>query len=243
MRIAIIGCGWVGQRLANYWKSNNHHVIATTTSPEKLKSLAMVASEVHLLDFTSSSDGSFLSNVDLAIFSMPISKNSWHQGFEKLDLQFPKSILFSSTGIYPQLNKVFSEDHTENLRADILASEIRVRNRYPQTNILRLGGLMGDERSLKNIFKNTTPQNPHKPTNYIHYEDIIQMVDLISNADIQAKTWNAVAPEHPSIAEVLNLELPSNNSMNTDINQRIISSEQLIQNINYKFIHPNPKYF
>lgn len=239
MRVAIIGCGWVGERLAKYLTAKNYHVIATTTSPEKILPLQQVATEVQLLDFNSTIDFGFLSAVDVAIFSMPISRNAWHQGFEKLNNEFPKTILFSSTGIYPQENKVFTEKDTDNLRADILASENLVRKKYPQTNILRFGGLMGDERALKNMFKNRTPENPGKPTNYIHYEDILPIVDLFLHSEIKAETYNIVAPEHPSIAEVLNIESENNG----DHKQRIISSEKLIQDFNYTFIHPNPKHF
>ena len=239
MRVAIIGCGWVGERLAKYLTAKNYHVIATTTSPEKILPLQQVATEVQLLDFNSTIDFGFLSAVDVAIFSMPISRHGWHQGFEKLDNQFPKTILFSSTGVYPQENKVFTEKDTDNLRADILASENLVRQKFPQTNILRFGGLMGDERALKNMFKNRTPENPGKPTNYIHYEDILPIVDLFLHSEIKAETYNIVAPEHPSIAEVLNIESENNG----DHQQRIISSEKLIQDFNYTFIHPNPKYF
>ena len=239
MRIAIIGCGWVGERLAKYLTDKKYHVIATTTSSEKIVSLEKVASEVHLLDFNVTIDFGFLASVDVAIFSMPIARNSWHQGFEKLNKQFPKTILFSSTGVYPQENKTFTEEDTENLRADILASENLVRKSYPQTNILRFGGLMGDDRSLQKMFKNRTPDRPGKRTNYIHYEDILPIVELFINSEIKSETYNIVAPEHPSIAEVLHLEIENNR----DENQRIISSDHLIQDFNYTFIHPNPKYF
>jgi nucleoside-diphosphate-sugar epimerase len=239
MRIAIIGCGWVGERLAKYLTGKNHHVIATTTSPEKIIPLQKVSTEVHLLNFTSTIDFGFLAAVDLAIFSMPISRNAWHQGFQKLDIQFPKTLFFSSTGVYPQENKVFTEKDTYDLKADILASENLVRKQYPQTNILRFGGLMGDNRSLQNMFKNRTPVNPGKLTNYIHYEDILPIVELFINSEIKAEIYNIVAPEHPSIAEVLELE----SNYTNDQKQRIISSEKLIQDFNYTFIHPNPKYF
>lgn len=243
MRIAIIGCGWVGERLAKYLTGRNHKVIATTTSPEKTINLEKVATEVQLLDFNSVTHFEFLDNVDVAIFSMPISRNTWHQGFEKFDQQFPKTILFSSTGVYPQENKIFTEKDTDNLRADILASENLVRQKYPQTNILRFGGLMGDERSLQNMFRNRQPENPDKPTNYIHYEDILPIVELVLNSEIQSETYNIVAPEHPSIAEVLNLATQKSDDHKTETKQRIISSDHLIQDFNYTFIHPNPKYF
>ncbi len=239
MRIAIISCGWVGEKLAKYLSAKDYHVIATTTSPEKIVPLQKVATEVHLLDFNTTIDFGFLASVDVAIFSMPISRNGWHQGFEKLDKEFPKTILFSSTGAYPKEDKVFTEEDTNDLRADILGSENLVRKSYPQTNILRFGGLMGGDRTLQNMFKNRTPENPGKLTNYIHYEDILPIVELFLNSELKSEIYNIVAPEHPSIAEVLNLETDNN----SDTKQRIISSEKLIQDFNYTFIHPNPKYF
>ena len=239
MRVAIIGCGWVGEKLAKYLSDKDYHVIATTTSPEKIVLLQKVATEVHLLDFNTTVDFSFLDSVDVAIFSMPISREGWHQGFEKLKKEFPKTLLFSSTGVYPTENKVFTEKDTNDLRADILTSENLVRKSYPQTNVLRFGGLMGGERSLKNMFKNRTPDNPGKLTNYIHYEDILPIVELFIKSEIKSETYNIVAPEHPSIAEVLNLQI----AIDSDIKQRIVSSQKLIHDFNYTFIHPNPKYF
>ena len=239
MRIAIIGAGWVGSKLAEFLTKKNYHVIATTTSPEKILPLQKVATEVHLLNFSQNPDFSVLDSVDMAIFSMPISKNSWFEGFQKLQTEFPKTLLFSSTGIYPQEKEVFTEENTRNLRSDISAAETLVRNQYPQTNILRLGGLMGGDRSLQNIYKNREPENPDKAANYIHYEDILAVVELFINSERKGETYNLVAPEHPTIAEILN---PEKTKKSTE-KQRIISSEKLIRDFNYQFLHPNPKNF
>ena len=118
-----------------------------------------------------------------------------------------------------------------------------MKEKYPQTTILRFGGLMGDNRSLQNIFKNKSPENPQKKANYIHYEDILAIVEQILHSDKKGRIYNLVAPEHPTIAEILNLEIQKPNKENIKKNQRIISSESLIQDFNYTFIHPNPKYF
>ena len=242
MRVAIIGCGWVGERLAPYLKSKNYTVLATTTSPEKIEFLKEIASEVHLLDFNLAENFDFLNDVDVVIFSMPISRNSWHEGYKIYDKKFPKTILFSSTGIYPNENGTYSERQTENLRSDISASENLVREKFPQTNILRFGGLMGDERNLQKLFKNRSPENPEKATNYIHYEDILAIVEIIFKSEKKSEIYNLVAPEHPTIAEVLGSD-QEENSYISEKSSRIVSSEKLIQNFNYKFIHPNPKYF
>lgn len=242
MKIAIIGCGWVGKRLAPYLKAKDHQILATTTSSEKINNLKEIADEVYLLDFNSSENFDFLNDVDVAIFSMSISRNSWHEGFKKLQKSFKKTILFSSTGIYPTENGTYSERQTENLRSDISASENLVREKFQQTNILRFGGLMGDERNLQKLFKNRSPENPEKATNYIHYEDILAIIEIIINSDEKSETYNLVAPEHPTIAEVLGLD-QEENSYISEKSSRIVYSEKLIQNFNYKFIHPNPKYF
>lgn len=241
MKIAIIGCGWVGTRLSSYLKEKNHHVLVTTTSPEKISELQKISSEVYLLDFSSTENFDFLNEIDVAIFSMPISRNHWHKGFKILNKTFPKTIFFSSTGIYPQENKTFTEKDTDDLRSDILASENLIKEKYPETIILRFGGLMGDNRSLQNIFKNKVPENPNKKTNYIHYEDILVVVEKLILSDKKAEIYNLVAPEHPTIAEVLQSD--NFKPETTPEKQRIISSEHLIQDFNYKFIHPNPKYF
>lgn len=243
MKIAMIGCGWVGKRLARYLTDKGQYVISTTTSEDKIDSLKEISSEVHLLDFNTTTNFDFLKGVDVAIFSMPISREGWLKGFQNLHHSFPKTILFSSTGVYPKENKIFTEADTENLRPDILQAENLVKEKYPQTTILRFGGLMGDDRALKNMFKNRIPENPEKKANYIHYEDILPIVELLIESNIEGEIYNVVAPEHPSIAEILNLQIEQS-TMNTAQNkQRIISSEHLIRDFNYTFIHPNPKNF
>ena len=52
MKIAIVGCGWVGVRLAAFLKEKNHQVIVTTTTTDKLEYLRLVAPEAYLFDFT-----------------------------------------------------------------------------------------------------------------------------------------------------------------------------------------------
>lgn len=242
MKIAIIGCGWLGKRLAKHLTGRNHYVIATTTSPEKVAELKEVAQEVYVVDFSKEFDAGFLNDINIAIFSMPISRSSWFKGFKEMQNSFPKTILFSSTGIYPQENRIFTEKDTTNIRPDIAAAEKTVTEKYPQTNILRFGGLMGGERSLQNFFRNKEISNPEKRVNYIHYEDILAIVELLIDSDKASGIYNVVAPEHPAMGEVLNKkEAYAVDSY--DSGQRIISSELLIKEFNYTFLHPDPKFF
>lgn len=243
MKIAIIGCGWLGQRLAKYLTNRNHHLIVTTTSQEKLEILQKISAEVHLLDFSKDFDASILDPVEIAIFSMPVSRNSWFDGFSTLKTSFSKTIFFSSTGIYPLQNEIYTERNTENLREDIVEAEQLVKTKYPETIILRLGGLMGDDRSLHRFYADRQPPDPEKKVNYIHFEDISAMVEILLTAENKNKFYNLVAPEHPTILEVLDLKKQKNVNALNENSGRIISSELFIKEFNYKFIHPNPQYF
>ncbi|MBW8359937.1 MAG: NAD-binding protein [Weeksellaceae bacterium] len=243
MRIAIIGCGWVGNRLVKFLTEKDHQVIATTTSSEKIPELQSLGAEVHLLDFGKNYKQDFLKSADVAIFSMPISRDSWFEGFKKLESTFPKTLLFSSTGIYPLKNGIFTEDDEYDLRSDILVAENVVLDKFPQTTVLRFGGLMGDERSLQNFFSRKKPPHPEKKVNYVHYADILPIVELFLTSEPHHKFYNIVAPEHPAIGEILNIETEGKSAQPDDVNDRIVSSRRLIQEFNYTFIHPNPKYF
>ena len=243
MKIAIIGCGWLGQRLAKYFTDRHHTIIVTTTSPEKLEVLKKISAEVHLLDFSKDFNAKFLESVEIAIFSMPVSRNSWFDGFSTLKASFSKTMFFSSTGIYPVQDGLYTEQNTENLREDIVAAENLVKTKYLETIILRLGGLMGDDRSLHHFYADRQPPDPEKKVNYIHFEDISAMVEILLTAENKNQVYNFVAPEHPTIAEVLDLKKQQNVNALNENSGRIISSELFIKEFNYKFIHPNPQYF
>lgn len=238
MKVAIVGCGWLGVRLAQFLTAKGLEIRSTTTTQDKLDHLRTVAAEAHLFEFGENPDYSLFNKCDAAIFSMPAAKDDWHEDFKNFNLNLPKTFFFSSTGIYPQNSGTFTEKDTDDLRADLALSEKIVREKFPQTNVFRLAGLMGDERSLTNIFSKRPPQNPHKAVNYIHFEDILHAVYSVLKSDVKSQTYNLVAPLHPTIAEILGLP-----DAITEKELRIISGDKFIRNFNYKFIHPNPQYF
>ncbi|NES81245.1 MAG: SDR family oxidoreductase [Moorea sp. SIO2B7] len=49
MKIAIIGCGYVGKAIAQFWSQSGHLVTATTTTPERITELEQVAKRVVVL--------------------------------------------------------------------------------------------------------------------------------------------------------------------------------------------------
>ena len=46
MKIAILGCGYVGTKIANLWNQKGHQLTVTTTSPERVSELENIAAQV-----------------------------------------------------------------------------------------------------------------------------------------------------------------------------------------------------
>ena len=142
----------------------------------------------------------------------------------------------SSTGVYPQTEKEFTED---DLPANEVESENFILEKFPQTNILRLAGLMGDQRLLKNYNISQLDQL----VNHIHYADICSVVEKMLNNQSQSKVYNVVAPIHPNKEEVINAQKGLSYSGERTTKGRTISPAKLIQELDFEFQYPDPRYF
>ena len=143
----------------------------------------------------------------------------------------------STTSVYPDEPGIFKE---EMLPSENVFTENKIKEAFPQINILRLGGLMGDSRLLKN-FKISDLSGV---VNHIHYEDVSAVILKMIEKDVRGKVYNVVAPLHPLKQEVITAQ---NNQYTDDMQynnkERIISSEKLITELDFTFIHPDPKNF
>lgn len=249
-KLGIIGCGWLGGRLAKYF-SEKWEIHATTTSFEKQKELKKSHFYTEIIQFSNEKmDKNLqkwqkLNDLDAIIVTIPFGKKSKEM---ELKNRFQNLIYFienyqkplflmSSIGIYPEISQKISENSLpENLlNINILGVEKMMQKYFPQINILRLGGLMGENRNLKN-YPLTDLQ---KPVNHIHYQEVIFVIEKMLLQNFSAKIYNLVAPLYPTKAEILSGEFEEKSIEN----QRIISSELLIKELNYNFFYPNPVFF
>ena len=250
-KIGIIGCGWLGLKMAKYFAPANE-IFATTTSDDKVKTLADLGFQTFKIDFDADEflkPNEFWLNLDVIIISIPFSKsadfevlkkrfgnlNSFIKGFDK------PIFLMSSIGIYPQIEQEITENNLDEslLNPSIFGVENLMKKDFPQINILRLGGLMGDDRYLSKY----KIKEPQQIVNHIHFEDISRIVERIVNENLQSKTYNLVAPLHPTKQQVLDFQ--TNNS-ETEIREcfgRKVTSEYLENDLKYKFLHPDPRKF
>ena len=252
-KLGIIGCGWLGLRLAKHFASTRN-IYTTTTSiikKENLKAQGFEATVVVFSDHELNPNApkwEYLSELDAVIITVPFSKQAQQIDLQKrfqnicnfLDGCKKPIFLMSSTGIYPDVDMEISE-HTftnEKLNANMVLVENLMRQQFTQTNILRLGGLMGDDRYLSKY----KVSNPEQPVNHVHYQDVCLVIENMLIKNYVAKIYNLVAPLHPSKNAVINYQ---NGILDNTISEhhavgRVISSATLINELNYTFLNPNP---
>lgn len=248
-KLGIIGCGWLGNHLAEHL-SKNYEIFATTTTESKLDVLKSKGYHADLVKFPDEIDAEMkpwkiASKLDAIIVAVPFSglrgsripMTGKRENLLRFIGDFNLPIFYtSSTGVYPDIEKEFTED---DLPAAEVESENFMLEKFPQTNILRLGGLMGGERLLKNYNISHLDQL----VNHIHYADICSVVEKMLDQKSQAKVYNIVAPIHPNKEEVINAQkdLPYEGERRTA--GRIISPVKLMEELNFEFQYPDPRYF
>lgn len=254
-KTGIIGCGWLGMHLARHL-SNNHKIYTTTRSESKKSEIINQGYQSDIVIFRDDrvsqeySPWPILKSLDYIIITIPFSKKTDTElllnRFENLSL-FLKGynnpiFLMSSIGIYPQVEIDITENNLEidQLHPGFLSVERFIKDKFPQVNILRLGGLMGGSR----IFSKYPLTIPDQIVNHIHYEDICTIIEKMIELELTEKIYNVVAPLHPMKQEIINFQKGTDvDTSEFRAHGRKILSENLIDELNYEFLHPDPTIF
>lgn len=204
MRLAIIGCGYVGSRVASLWHTAGHEVTVTTTTPEKVASLQAIAAKVIVLKgndkFTLRQVVADRDVILLSIGSKQRTPEVYRQTYLETAQNLVGAIQASPgvkqiiyTGSYGMINNKSGDtiDETAIVQpkdefGEILAGTERVllnaANQNLKTCILRLAGIYGEGRELIKIFARvagtTRPGSGSSLTNWVHVEDIVRAIDF-----------------------------------------------------------------
>jgi nucleoside-diphosphate-sugar epimerase len=216
MNISILGCGWYGLALAKALINDGILIKGSTTSPEKMGSLAAAGIKPYLVNFLpgeESYDTDFF-NCDILFISIPPQSRSGEgknyiykiQGIINAIKQHEvKNVVYiSSTAVYADLNNEVNEntDPQPNTESGKILLEVenlfRVEKTF-KTTIIRFGGLIGPNRDPGRFFagKKDIP-NGDAPVNLIHLDDCIGLSMAIIDKKAFGYLLNGCSPNHPT---------------------------------------------
>lgn len=193
----IVGCGYLGQRVARLWRDAGDTVWAVTRSPERAKQFQKEGLTAHVGDILQVETLTGLPEVDTVLFAVGYDRTSdasieevYVKGFQNLLDALPTStctvIHISSTGVYAQDDGDWVDENSvcepvrEGGRA-CLAAEQRLRSHRcgVPAKILRLAGLYGPgriPRCADLMAGRPLPASPDAYLNLIHVDDAARVV-------------------------------------------------------------------
>ena len=252
-KIGVIGCGWLGRPLAIHLATLYTRVKGTSRSTIKLEDLQRNGVDAFLILLeTNQIKGNFNAFIrDLDTIIIAINASPTEDYFQKIDTLCKyvtksdvKNIIFlSSTSVYDDLNKVVDENEGVNQQSiNVRAENIFKKNPRFNTTILRLGGLIGEDRHpITSITGKEMRQNPNIPINLVHRKDCINIITQIIQKRLWNETFNIVYPYHPSkkeyytkIAITRHLAPPIYDE-SIDFKGKVVSSTKIIEHLGYRF--------
>lgn len=169
-------------------------------------------------------------------------------------------VFASSTGVYPDVDRVVAEDDLppgapdalpgERRRATgeiLLAAEARLKDDPAfDTTVLRFGGLYGGDRHpARYLAGRTGVSRPEAPVNLIHRDDCVGIVRAVLAQDARGAVFNAVSRAHPTrralyvrAAEAMGLTPPTFDD--DPSGGKTVSSDAVVSRLGYTFHHPDP---
>ncbi|WP_035726555.1 hypothetical protein [Eisenibacter elegans] len=265
----IIGLGWLGWPLAQYWAAEGLPVWGTHTQPERFHpNVSPLIQQAQLrLD---SDAGDILppcpEQVQYWVINIPPRLRAGATDYpaqmarlvtwmyDRRTILPPYVILISSTSVYPDVSTHVSEvdaipnPEDENL---LLQAEYLMQQAFGnQLTILRCGGLMGYERIPGKYYRGKKDlPGADVPVNYVHRDDVVQIIHQI----IQQKHWgdvfNVVAPQHPTRQAVISQSIADCGWEEAQFNDtkilphKVVLADKLQTKLGYKFLYPDPLHF
>ncbi|MDX8386965.1 MAG: SDR family oxidoreductase [Ghiorsea sp.] len=190
--LLILGCGYVGTKLAQTCLAQGIKVKATVRNPARVSSLLAMGIDAVSNGVPSDLNPDWLSDCDTLVDSIPLSYDEHKQPFQTQSL-WAKQLThcmpslkwvgyLSATSVYADSQGEWINESNTNYSPNPRGMERRVAeqawlNNFVNTEIFRLAGIYGDERNIIDKLQagdyKTVKWQPEHFSNRIHVDDII----------------------------------------------------------------------
>ena len=245
MNCLVIGFGWLGKPLALELKNKGYNVFASSRDVEKMNTMQNDGIlPWHYDANTINIFPEWFTELDIIVFNLPPSNVDDYPGaLEEIAANAPEkcSILFtSSTGVYENMEGLVDEDSPLIQNHTVTLAEKALENSGKNFIILRLAGLIGDERHPVKHLSGKTLGNGSHVVNIVHRDDVIRAIIELFHAEKTNVIFNVCYPDHQTREEYYtrcaiarNLAPPNfTESIGTG---KIVSSEKLEKELNFTF--------
>ena len=229
--MAIIGCGYVGSALANFWQQRGHSVTGTTTSALRVAELKPITSRVEIV---AGDDLDTLQSVveeqDTVVLSVAPTSFRAVDGdaYARTYLETAKTLVkalnqsprvkqliyLSSCSVYGDRRGNWVDESTslvpQDPRSQVLqeTEAVLLQGSQCRTCVLRLGGIYGPGRELVNMFAGlagmTLPGKGDRFTNWIHLDDIVTGIEFARANQLEG-VYNLVDDSQLTIRQLIDL--------------------------------------
>jgi len=241
IKVGIFGCGWLGRALVKTLQ----HEYTVYGAVRSLTSSARLEQE-HIKAFCLPQTGSEFWNIEILVIAIPPR----HQYLETLTeiannmtAKTQQIILLSTTSVYKEdkglINEMSEVDPTKlSVQGELLFKKI-----FSKGSIIRLGGLMGDDRIAGQWGSKVLSDSR---VNYLHQRDAVGIIEAVIKQKISDDVINAVSPDHPKRSKIYKMnckrfgwELPTF----TKGEEKIILSVKSENLLGYHYVFKDPMYF
>lgn len=268
----ILGCGYVGTKVAQLWQSTLT-VTATTTTPARVADLEAIAHRVVIWRGDDASAlRSLLQDQDIVLLSVGARYGSYAETYLKTAetlvaaLQHTPSvrqvIYTGSYAVYGDRGGAWVDETTPvaptNENGEILAATEQVllnaASEHLKICVFRLGGIYGPDRELVRIFGRvagtTRPGNGEDAANWVHLDDIVGAIDFARQQGLNG-IYNLVGTVPLTSQELLDKVLSAHHlpPVAWDPTQPSLRpynakvSNQKLRTAGYSFLHPEIQQF
>jgi nucleoside-diphosphate-sugar epimerase len=245
MNCLVIGYGWLGKTLALELKNQGHKVYASSRYSAKINT--MDADGILPWQYDANNTNNFpewFNALDIIVFNLPPSGiNNYSKALEEIAQNTSEkcSILFtSSSGVYENTEGWIDEDSPLIQNHPVALAEKVLENSGKKFIILRLAGLIGEDRHPVKYLSGKTSGNGSHVVNLVHRSDVIRAIIQLIHAEKTDVIFNVCYPNHPSREEYYTRCAISSNLAPPYFTEstgtgKIVSSEKLEKELNFTF--------